>query len=147
LTEESNFVKDDGTLALNNLVNIVKRSTGKINIQLKGKTALALKFEKNKLSLDIIEPTIFGRTEQDNNDLGLFEKIKAAKKVGRILNNNGLSVTILRKGKRAVSIGREATPTISSLLTGSDDIQIDSIKQVTKLGRDIKKANHNKDDA
>jgi len=147
LTEESNFVKDDGSLALNNPVNIVKRSTGKINIQLKGKTALALKFEKNKLSLDFIEPTIFGRTEQDNNDLGLFDKIKAAKKVGRILNNNGLSVTILRKGKRAVSIGREATPTISSLLTGSDDIQIDSIKQVTKLGRDIKKANHNKDDA
>jgi len=147
LTEESNFVKDDGSLALNNPVNIVKRSTGKINIQLKGKTALALKFEKNKLSLDFIEPTIFGRTEQDNNDLGLFDKIKAAKKVGRILNNNGLSVTILRKGNRALSIGREATPTISSLLTGSDDIQIDSIKQVTKLGRDIKKANHNKDDA
>jgi hypothetical protein len=46
--------------------------------------------------------------------------------VGRILNNNnGLSVTILQKGKRALSIGREATPTISSLLTGSDDIQID----------------------
>jgi hypothetical protein len=65
--------------------------------------------------------------------------------VGRILNNNGLSVTILRKGKRALSTGREATPTISSLLTGSDDIQIDSIKQATKLGRDIMKANHNKD--
>ena len=65
--------------------------------------------------------------------------------MGRILNNNGLSVTILRKGKRALSIGREATPTIGSLLTGSDDIQIDSIKQLTKLGLDIKKANHNKD--
>jgi len=147
LTGESNFVKDDGSLALNNLANIVKRSTGKINIQMKGKTALALDFKKDKLLLDIIDPTVFGRTEQDNYDVGLFEKIKAAKKVGRILNNNGLSVTILRKGKRALSIGREATPTISSLLTGSDDIQIDSIKQVTKLGRDIKKANHNKDDA
>jgi hypothetical protein len=95
--------------------------------------------------LGIIDPTVFGRTEQDSYDVGLFGKIKAAKKVGRILNNNGLSVTILRKGKRALSIGsREATPTISSLLTGSDDIQIDSKKQLTKLGRDIKKANHNK---
>jgi len=114
---------------------------------MKGKTALALDFKKDKLLLDIIDPTVFGRTEQDNYDVGLFEKIKAAKKVGRILNNNGLSVTILRKGKRALSIGRETTPTISGLLTGSDDIQIDSIKQVTKLGRDMKKANHNKDDA
>ena len=112
---------------------------------MKGKTALAIDFEKDKLLLDIIDPTVFGRTEKDNYDVALFEKIKAAKKVGRILNNNGLSVTILRKGKRALSIGREATPTISSLLTGSDDIQIDSIKQLTKLSRDIKKANHNKD--
>jgi hypothetical protein len=39
-----------------------------------------------------------------------------------------------------LSIGREATPTISSLVTGSDDIQIDSIIQVAKLDRDIKKA-------
>ena len=50
---------------------------------MKGKTALALDFEKDKLLLDIIDPTVFGRTEQDNYDVGLFEKIKTAKKVGR----------------------------------------------------------------
>jgi hypothetical protein len=64
--------------------------------------------------------------------------------VGTLLNNIGLSASILRKGRKALSIGRETTPKISSLLTGSDDIQIDSIRQVAKLDRDIKKANENK---
>jgi hypothetical protein len=44
---------------------------------------------------------------------------------------------------KVLSIGMEATPIISSLLSGSDDFQIDSIRQVAKLDRDIKKANEN----
>jgi len=82
--------------------------------------------------------------EQESNELGLFEKLKAAKKGVTLLDNKGLSISILRKGKKALSIGREASRRISSLLTGSDDLQIDSIRQVAKLDIDIKKANENK---
>jgi hypothetical protein len=64
--------------------------------------------------------------------------------MGTLLDNKGLSISILRKGKKALSISRQASPKISSLLTWSDDIQIDSIRQVAKLDRDIKKANENK---
>jgi hypothetical protein len=69
---------------------------------------------------------------------------KPQKKMGTLLDNKGLSISILRKGKKALSIGRQASPKISGLLTGSDDIQINSIRQVAKLDRDIKKANENK---
>lgn len=39
--------------------------------------------------------------------------------------------------KKGFTIGRAATPTISSILTGSDDIQIDSVTLTAKLGKDI----------
>ena len=107
------------------------------------KTALALDFKGTTLLFDIRDPTILGIVEQESNELGLFEKLKAEKKVGELLDNKGLSISILREGKKSLSIGREATPKISSLLTGSDDIQIDSIMQVAKLDRDNKKANEN----
>jgi len=71
----------------------------------------------------------------------LFEEIKTAKKLAQILDNNNLTISILRKGKKAISLGKEASPTLSRLLTGSDDIQIDSIRQATKLGLDVQKAN------
>jgi hypothetical protein len=106
------------------------------------RTALALDFKGTTLLFDIIDPTILGTVEQESNELGLFEKLKATKKVGTLLDNKGLSISILREGKKALSIGRKATRKIS-LLSGSDDIQIDSIMQVAKLDRDNKKANEN----
>lgn len=144
MPEENIFVKNDTSAVLDGLATIVKRSTGKISIKVNDKTALVLDFKGSTLLLNIIDPTILGIVEQESNELRLFEKLKAAKKVGTLLDNKGLSISILRKGKKALSIGREASPKISSLLTGSDDIQIDSIRQVAKLDRDIKKANKNK---
>lgn len=143
MTEENIFVKNDTSAILDGLATIVKRSTGKISIKVNDRTTLALDFKGSTLLLNIKDPTILGIVEQESNELGLFEKLKAAKKVGTLLDNKGLSISILRKGKKALSIGREATPIISSLLTGSDDIQIDSIRQVAKLDKDIKKANEN----
>ena len=127
------------------IVNIVKGSSGKISIKVKQKPAVSFDFEGGKLSVDILDPTIFNITEQDNNDISIFEKLKTARKVGEILSNNGLTISILRKGKKALSIGREATPSISSFITGSDDIQIDSVRQVANLNKDLKKANQNKE--
>jgi hypothetical protein len=138
LTEENIFVKNDTSAILDGLATIVKRSTGKISIKVNDRTALALDFKGGTLLLNIIDPTILGIVEQESNELGLFEKLKVAKKVGTLLDIKGLSISILRKGKKALSVGREATPIISSLLTGSDDIQIDSIRQVAKLDKDIK---------
>ena len=144
MTEENIIVKNDTSAILDGLATIVKRSTGKISIKVNDRTALAVDFKGSTLLLNIIDPTILGIVEQESNELGLFGKLKAAKKVGTLLDNKGLSISILRKGKKALSIGREATPIIISLLTGSNDIQIDSITQVAKLDIDIKKANENK---
>ena len=81
-------------------------------------------------------------TDSDTS-VGIFDNLKTAKKLGEILNSKGLTLSILRKGKKAVSLGREATPTISSFITGSDDIQVDSLKEVTKLGKYIKNSRKN----
>ncbi len=140
MSEENNFDKGT-TFVLDNIANIVKGSSGKLCIKLKDKTAVELRFEVDTLSVDIVEPKILGIAEQAGSNVGLFEKLRTASKVGEILNNKGLSISILRKGKKALSIGRNATPTISSFVTQSDDIQIDSITQVAKLSRDIKKTN------
>jgi len=45
------------------------------------RTALALDFNGTTLLFDIIDPTILDIVEQESNELGLFEKLKAAKKV------------------------------------------------------------------
>jgi len=138
LSSDSNFDKG-ASLVLDRIANIVKGSSGKISIKLQDKTAVELDFEGDNLAVNIVEPTILGMAEEVSGNAGLIENLKTARAVAEVLNNKGLSVSILRKGKKALSIGRGATPTISSLVTGSDDIQVDSIIQVAKLDRDIRK--------
>jgi hypothetical protein len=47
-------------------------------------------------------------------------------------------LSILRKGKEALTLGNEAKPKLSKLITRTNDIQIDSIKEATELKRDFK---------
>ena len=119
-----------------NLAGILRKSSGRLNILIKDNPALSISLGSN-IQLNIHDAAIFDGIGSDKSDVSLFDKLKTAQKLGEILNSNGLSISVLRKGKKALTIGRDATPTISSILTGSDDIQIDSVTQAAKLGKDI----------
>jgi hypothetical protein len=125
---------------ISNLAGILKKSSGRLNILIKDNPALSVSLGSN-IQLNIHDAAIFDGVGTDKSDVRLFDKLKTAQKLGEILNSNGLSISVLRKGKKAFTIGRDATPTISSVLTGSDDIHIDSLTQAAKLGKDIIKKN------
>ena len=98
--------------------------------------------EKEKINIDFIHPTIIQLSETESeieNKLGLFDKLKTAKEFAQKLTDNGLTLSFLRKGKEAIILGKEAHPTLSKVITRSDDIQIDSVKESAKLGHELKK--------
>jgi hypothetical protein len=136
MSDTSRSTQDLETDTVNKLAAILKKSNGQLNILIKDSPALSITLGSN-IELNIHDASIFAGVGNDKNDLSLFDRLKTAQKLGDILNNNGLSISVLRKGKKAFTIGRDATPTISSILTGSDDIQIDSVTQAAKLGKDI----------
>jgi hypothetical protein len=138
-TDKPDIIQDSETRVINSLVETLKRATGKINIDVKGNPLLSLVLEGDRVLLDVSDASVFGMVDADSKNLGIFDKLRTTKKVAEILNSKGLTLSILRKGKKAVTLGREATPTVSTFLTGSDDVQIDSVREVTKLGKDIKK--------
>jgi hypothetical protein len=129
---------DPETRTVNTLAEILKRVQGKISIDVQDKQILSVFLEGNRVLLDVSDASLFGATESDSS-IGLFDGLKTAKKLGETLDSKGLTLSILRKGKKALSLGRDAKPTLSTLVTGTDDIQVDSVRQVTKLGKDVKK--------
>ena len=126
------------TRVIDGLANILKTVQGKVSIEIQDKEVLSVSLDGNTVHLDVSDASIFGTSESDSN-LGLFEGLKTAKRLGETLDSKGITLSILRKGKKALSLGRDARPTLSTLVTGTDDIQVDSVRQVTKLGKDIKK--------
>lgn len=137
-TSKPNSHVDPETKVINSLTEILKRVQGKISIDIQDERVLSISLDGNRVLLDVSDASIFGTAESDSN-LGLFEGLKTAKKLGETLDSKGITLSILRKGKKALSLGRDAKPTLSTLVTGTDDIQVDSVRQVTKLGKDIKK--------
>lgn len=136
MSDTSQVTQDVGTDPINKLAAILKKSSGQLNILIKDNPALSITLGSN-IELNIHDASIFTDVGNGKSDESLFDRLKTAQKLGKILNSNGLSISVLRKGKKAFTIGRDATPTISSILTGSDDIQIDSVTQAAKLGKDI----------
>ena len=136
MSDTSRRTQDLETDTVNKLAAILKKSNGQLNILIKDNPALSITLGSN-IELNIHDASIFTGIGNDKSDVSLFDRLKTAQKLGEILNNKGLSISVLRKGKKAFTIGRDATPTISSILTGSDDIQIDSVTQAAKLGKDM----------
>jgi hypothetical protein len=128
------------TLLLDLLAKSLKTATGgKININMEGQSAIEIDIdkEKEKINIDFIHPTIIETESRDENKPGLFDKLKTAKEFAQKLSDNELTLSFFRKGKEAIVLGKEAHPTFSRLITRSDDIQIDSIRESAKLSREL----------
>ena len=118
------------------LVKAMKSATsGTIKIDEENQPAAEIDISKDKITIDLLQPEFF-RASDDKT--GLFDKLHTSKEFGHKLTNNGLTLSILRKGKEAITLGNRAKPKLSKLITRSNDIQIDSIKEAAELKRDFK---------
>jgi hypothetical protein len=108
---------------------------GTVKIDLDNEATARIDIDKdNKINIDLIQPKLF-RTEDET---GLFDKLVTAKEFAQKLTDNGLTLSFKRKGKEAIILGKEAKPTLSKIVTRTDDIQVNSVKQSVKLKRDMK---------
>lgn len=125
------------------------------------------KDKNKKINIDFLEPELFSfdikpedsveenpsffhnlKNAFDDNLKNAFDLTKIitdkddmilsfSKKFAHYLTINGVTLSISRKGKEAITIGEEAKPTLSRLLTRSDDVQIKSTMEAAKLTDDV----------
>jgi hypothetical protein len=140
-------------------------TSGSIELHASDKPALKIKVINNnkdknkKININFLEPELFNidinPEDKVEENTGFFDKLKNAldftkmmpdkdekmlsfsKKFARYLTDNDLTLSISRKGKEAITIGKEAKPTLSRLLTRSGDVQIKSTKEAHKLTDDV----------
>jgi hypothetical protein len=108
---------------------------GALAIRFENQPAVKIAISNGTLAVDLLEPTIFRIPEDET---GLFDKLKTALEFARKLSDNGVTLSFLRKGKEAVTLGKDAKPTLLKMVTRSDDIQLNSVRQFAKLKGDLK---------
>ena len=129
--------------------------------------AIDNKDENKKINIDFLEPELFSfdikPEDSVEENTSFFHKLKNAfddnlknafdltkiitdkdemmlsfsKKFAHYLTINDVTLSISRKGEEAITIGKEAKPTLSKLLTRSDDVQIKSTMEAAKLTDDV----------
>jgi hypothetical protein len=129
--------------------------------------AIDNKDKNKKINIDFLEPELFSfdikpedsveenpsffhklKNTFDDNLKNAFDLTKIitdkdemllsfSKKFAHYLTINGVTLSISRKGTEAITIGKEAKPTLSRLLTRSDDVQIKSTMEAAKLTDDV----------
>jgi hypothetical protein len=157
----------DSETVMDWLVKSIKSvQSGRIAIDMQNEPAMEIYATANRIDVDILNPEFLNlpKATEDNEDKreGRIEKLKdklnIAKefaeeltdsetelldkleipKFANKLTENDTTIVFSRKGKEAIILGKEAKPTVSKLVTRSDDIQIKSLREVRKLVSDLK---------
>jgi hypothetical protein len=115
--------------------SIKAAKAGTIKIDIEDQPAVQIDVHKDMINVNLLQPAVFKIPEDET---GLFDKLNTAKEFAQKLSDNGLTISFLRKSKKAIMLGKEAKPTLSKLITRSDDIQINSTKESAKLKSDLK---------
>ncbi len=73
-----------------------------------------------------------------DGETGLFDKLDTAKEFAEKLTDNDMTIALFRKGKEAIVLGKGAKPSVSKIISKSDDLQIKSVSETSKLANDLK---------
>ena len=116
--------------------------SGTIKIAIKNNDSLRIESEDKNIKLHLLDPSIFDiplETVKDNK-FDFLKYIKEAKQFAHKLSENELTLFIVNKNdENAITLGKNANPSFSKLITRSDDIQINSVRKSIKLASDINK--------
>ena len=134
---------------VDSLFKILNSTSGFVKLEVSNRPALKIEIDRNDsaegednndnirrtiVKLDLLEPTFFSVPDDQT---GLFDKLRTATEFAQKLTDNGITFSLLRKGKEAITLGEGARPSLSRIITKSDDIQLDSVKESVKLKNDF----------
>lgn len=109
---------------------------GKICLQTNGTESIQLQIENNKMDLNFLQKELIKyllELESQMEETSILEKLKTLKNLAETLKRNGSTITISHKGQKILTLGLEAQPKISKMITGTNAIEINNLIEIIKL--------------
>jgi hypothetical protein len=114
------------------LGHVVK--SGEVTLSTGDVEALQIKAENNKIELSISDKAFLKEVIGSAGTGGSIRSMLAQlKSIAGELKAEGLTVTLSYKGDRLVTIGLEAKPTFSRLVTGTNAVELNNLRRLLEL--------------
>lgn len=115
------------------IANMLK--SGAINLSADNEALFQLIAKDDKIDFNILNNRFLNELIKDNKKLSSVRYlIKSLKVLAKELRYHGTTVTISYKGEKIITIGSDAKPKFSHLLTRTTDFEINNLKRLIQLG-------------
>ncbi len=114
------------------LGHVVK--SGEVTLFTGNVKALQIKAEDNKIELNATSKEFLKDVVGSaGGEASIRSKLAELKGIAGELKDEGLTVTLSYQGDRLVTLGAEAKPKFSSLITGTDAVEINNLRKLIAL--------------
>lgn len=110
--------------------------SGKISLLTSGKETLQLKIEDKRIDVNLLNKKLLKNileTNVESEEKSLLGRLPQLKSMAEEFKKNGLTVMIFYKSSVLLTLGLEAHPKLSRLVTGTDAIEINSLSKLMQL--------------
>jgi hypothetical protein len=119
------------TLAL--IANILK--SGTINISANEENLFQLTVNNNVIDVNMLDKKFFKEVAKDAEKLSFIRHLLISlRSLAGELRNQETTIRISFKGEKVITVGSDAKPRFSSVVTRTTDIEINSLKRLIKIG-------------
>ena len=114
-------------------INQILKS-GQVTISSNDTKALQLRIENKKIDLNIIDKEILKTVLQEGPKRGsLKDMIRTLKDLAEQIKDEGYTFTISYYGKTDLSLGQEAKPKLSQLITRTNAVEIKNLGKLLQM--------------
>ena len=109
---------------------------GSISLQTNGVENVQLQIENHKIDLNLLQKeqikTLL-ELEAKTDENSILKKLRTLKNTAEKLKRDGLTITISYKGQTMLTLGSEANPTVSQMVTETNAVEINNLVQLLAL--------------
>jgi hypothetical protein len=116
------------------LAHILKQ--GSISLQTDGVEHIQVTVQDNKIDYNFLQKELLKslvEAEAETAETSMLEKLKTVKHLAEKLKQDRLTVTISHQGETMLTLGYEAKPTLSRIVTGTSAIEVNNMIELIKL--------------
>ncbi len=132
--KRSDFLSNGANLQLLPLLSRVLKS-GEVNVSANNEDLLQIAVETNRIDLNIVGNRFLKSLLRDNRGIKSFRSLlMQLKNAAEELRSEGMTITISYKDVTVLTLGSDAKPKFSKLLTGTEEIEINNLLKLIQMG-------------
>lgn len=108
---------------------------GNVEVHTDHTKSLVVSIDNDTIDLDFHNPSLF-RTDEGKR-IGILGSLQQMKHLGKALADKEMTLSISRKNKPVLKIGKRAKPSLSLVATRSKEIQIVNLKELRTLDNEL----------